>query len=78
MLDLAQMRSGKFRKDNFNFDVKEAIEEILSIQRLKADFCGIRLTLEMKNFPLKAGIDQIVSTEKIDEDMIDYIVCSDI
>ena len=71
------MRSGKFRKDNFNFDVKEAIEEIMSIQRLKADFCGIHLSSEMINFPLKSGVDQIVSISAVDEDMIDYVVCSD-
>ena len=71
------MRSGKFRKDNFNFDVKEAIEEIISIQRLKAYFCGIHLSSEMINFPLKSGVDQIVSISAVDEDMIDYVVCSD-
>ena len=71
------MRSGKFRKDNFNFDVKEAIEEIMSIQRLKADFCGIHLSSEMINFSLKSGVDQIVSITAVDELMIDYVVCSD-
>ena len=31
MLDFAQMRSGKFRKNIYNFDLKEAINEIVSI-----------------------------------------------
>lgn len=44
MLDFAQMRSGKFRKNNNNFDLKEAINEIVSIQMMKAEFCGIQLS----------------------------------
>jgi signal transduction histidine kinase len=71
------MRSGKFRKDNFNFDVREAIEEIMSIQMLKAEFCGIDLSFEMVNFPMKSKFDQIVSNVDIDSDLLDYIVCSD-
>ena len=66
MLDFAQMRSGKFRKDNFNFDVREAIDEMVSIQMLKAEFCGINLTFEMHNFPMKSKFDQIVSNTDID------------
>ena len=44
MLDFAQMRSGKFRKDVCNFDIREAIIEIVSVQKLKADFCAIDLS----------------------------------
>ena len=31
MLDFAQIRSGKFRIESTNFDIREAIEEIVSI-----------------------------------------------
>jgi signal transduction histidine kinase len=55
MLDFAQLRSGKFRKDICNFDIKEAINEIINVQKLKADFCGINLSFVMKKFPLKSG-----------------------
>ena len=51
MLDFAQMRSGKFRKNIYNFDLKEAINEIVSIQMMKAEFCGIQLSFQMINFP---------------------------
>lgn len=66
MLDFAQLRSGKFRKDLFNFDIHEAIQEIVNLKKLKAEFCGINLTLEMHNFPLKEGNNQIISSSIID------------
>ena len=77
MLDFAQMRSGKFRKDIFNFDVRKAIEEMVSIQMLKAEFCGITLSFKMINFPMKSRFEQIVSSSNIDQNKMDYIVCSD-
>jgi hypothetical protein len=62
MLDFAQMRSGKFRKDVCNFDIREAIEEIVNVQKLKADFCAINLSFVMKNFPLKQNLGGISKT----------------
>jgi signal transduction histidine kinase len=50
MLDFAQMRSGKFRKDLSTFDIRVAIEEIVNIQILKAEHIGLRLTSIMLNF----------------------------
>ena len=44
MLDLSQMNSGKFRKNISNFNIKDAIAEIVNIQMMKAEFCGIHLT----------------------------------
>jgi len=37
MLDFAQLKAGKFRKDCSNFNVKDSIEEIMSIQQYKAE-----------------------------------------
>jgi signal transduction histidine kinase len=78
MLDFAQLRSGKFRKDLFNFDVREAIAEIVNIQMLKAEFCGINLCFEMVGFPMKDGTNQIISSSRIDPNMFDFIICSDL
>jgi signal transduction histidine kinase len=78
MLDFAQLNSGKFRKDLFNFNVRDAIEEIVNIQMLKAEFCGINLIFEMIGFPMKDGIDQIISSSSIDPKLFDYIICSDL
>ena len=50
MLDFAQMRSGKFRKDLSTFNIQVAIEEIVNIQILKAEHIGIHLTYIMLNF----------------------------
>lgn len=36
LLDFAQINAGKFRKVNTEFDLREAIEEIVSIQHEKA------------------------------------------
>ena len=43
ILDYAQMKQGKFRKDCTQFDVSEAINEIIQIQKLKAEFLEINL-----------------------------------
>ena len=50
MLDFAQLRNGKLRKDISQFDIYEAIQEIVNLQLDKAKFLGIKLTLEMENF----------------------------
>lgn len=50
MLDFAQIRSGKFRKDQYNFNIEEAIQEIVNVQSMKAEFCGISLSYCLKNF----------------------------
>ena len=70
------MRSGKFRKDNCNFDIKDAVGEIVSVQKLKAEFCAINLSFEMKNFPMKKSISGIQKNNPKDSD-IDYVICSD-
>lgn len=67
ILDFSQLRSGKFRKDIANFNIKEAVEEIVQIQREKAEFCGINLSFTLENFP--------VSEDQIDER--DLIICTD-
>ena len=61
ILDFAQMRSGKFRKDCFNFKLNEAIDEIVSIEQFKADQCGISIDLKYHNF----------------EDESSFLVCTD-
>ena len=43
LLDYAQLKQGKFRKDCTQFDIYEAIEEIIQVQMLKAEFLEIDL-----------------------------------
>ena len=44
ILDFAQLKSGKFRKDVSFFNIEEAIQEIYLIQKEKAEFMGIEVT----------------------------------
>ena len=50
ILDLAMINNGKFRKNCTNFNVQAAIEEIIQIQKHKADNLGIELVSEMEGF----------------------------
>lgn len=43
LLDFAQLNAGKFRKVVRQFDLREAIEEIVAIQKDKASMGGIKL-----------------------------------
>ena len=43
LLDFAQINAGKFRKVVTHFDVRDAIEEVVSIQNDKAKMAGIKL-----------------------------------
>ena len=50
MLLLAQINEGKFRKECSNFDIREAVKEIMRIQQDKADFKDITFTCEFNGF----------------------------
>ena len=41
LMDFAKLKSGNFRKDINNFDIRKAILDIMQAHREKADFCGI-------------------------------------
>ena len=51
VIGLAQIKSGKFTKILEHFDVKTAVEEIVSIQKLSATQRNVRLQCEFFNFP---------------------------
>ena len=46
LLDFAQLNAGKFRKTVKKFDLKDAIEEMISVQKDKASMGGIQLSCE--------------------------------
>ena len=50
MLSLAQIEKDKFRINLSTFDVREAVAEVVSIQKDKADFNQIRLSQEFSGF----------------------------
>lgn len=43
LLDFAQINAGKFRKVIKEFDLREAIDEVIAIQQEKAIMQGIKL-----------------------------------
>ena len=51
MLSLGQINNpGKFRKNCSNFNIEEAIKEIMEIQQAKADYQGIQLISSYTGF----------------------------
>ena len=49
LLDYAQIKAGKFRKNISTFNIRDVIEEVVSIQRSKAQAKGIDLPIEFVN-----------------------------
>ena len=49
LLDFAQIKAGKFRKNIKQFNIKEAIQQVLDIQSYKAQKQGIELSVEYAN-----------------------------
>ena len=50
MISFAQINSDNFRKNCRNIDIRDSIEEIIMIQRHKAEFNRISLTCEFSGF----------------------------
>ena len=48
-LDFAQIKSGKFRKNISTFNIREAIEEVMCIQRQNANDKDIRFYVTYQN-----------------------------
>ena len=51
LLDYAQIKAGKFRKNISTFDIRESIEKVMCIQREKAHEKGIEFSTQFINFP---------------------------
>ena len=45
-LDYSQIKQGKFRKNLVEFDLKESVEKVMSVQKQWAEEKGIDLKLE--------------------------------
>ena len=50
LLSLAQIERGNFRKSKVRFDLREAVDEIMKIQKQKADSKNIVLTQQLVGF----------------------------
>ena len=49
LLDYAQIKAGKFRKNIKIFNIRKSIEKVVSMQRLKADSKGLSMPIEFEN-----------------------------
>ena len=47
ILDFAQIKEDKFRKNIQNFDLKEKIQEVINVQQYKAEQLGINVSVEV-------------------------------
>ena len=58
LLDYAQIKAGKFRKNISTFDIRESVEKVMCIQRKNAEEKGIDFKVSYINFSdPKEGID---------------------
>jgi signal transduction histidine kinase len=53
MLDLSQIKSGKFRKIIKEFDIRKSVEKVMSIQRKQANEKGLDFTVEFHNIAME-------------------------
>jgi len=49
MLDYAQIKSDNFRKVSQQFDIRQSIEKVMTIQRRKAQDSNLEFTAEFVN-----------------------------
>lgn len=50
LLDYAQIKAGKFRKNISTFDIRESVEKVMCIQRTKAEEKGLEFYAQYENF----------------------------
>ena len=50
LLDYSQIKAGKFRKNIKQFNLKEALEDIMILFKRNAEIIGLDFFLEFKNF----------------------------
>ena len=50
LLDFAQIKGDKFRKNNLVFNIKDAVEKVMSIQRQKAINKDLEFEADFINF----------------------------
>ena len=54
ILDFAQIKEDKFRKNIQNFDLKENIQEVINVQQYKAEQLGINVSVEVDGGKMNA------------------------
>ena len=65
LLDFAQIKSGKFRKNISKFNIREAIEQVMCIQRQNANDKGIDFYATFKNITIQETRTQSLGSSLI-------------
>ena len=73
ILDFAQLSQGRFRQYNCSFNLIQAFDDVLNIQKYKAEEFGINLKLEYENFEQLLGNQKKIQLQLDD----DITVCTD-
>lgn len=68
MLDYAQIKAGKFRKNISTFDIRESVEKVMCIQRKKA---------EEKNLEFKVSYFNLSDNEDDNGDLSNTVIRTD-
>ena len=50
ILDFAQLKSGMFRKNCKKFNLEDAINEVILVQKMKAEYLGVKLYCVFEGF----------------------------
>ena len=84
LLDYAQIKAGKFRKQNLRFDIRESVEKVMCIQRQRAQERGIDFRVVFENFQnissqsalkmIENGVDDTKADER---GRFSPVICSD-
>ena len=77
LLDYAQINGGLFRQDCQNINIKDSIEEVMLVQKFKAESLGIHLQSKLVGFPLKEDAQIPMNGNENAEDQFDFIICTD-
>ena len=57
LLDYAQIKAGKFRKNITSFNIRESIEKVMCIQRMKAEEKNIDFNVQFINISSNVDVD---------------------
>ena len=60
VLGIAQLKSGKFRKNVTRFNIKKAVDDIVEIQQYSADQKNINIDVRFMNKRLTSDLSPII------------------
>ena len=59
LLDFSQIKNGKFRKNIKAFNIRDAVYDVMKVQRIKAQEKGIQFTANFEGIAFDSRVNQI-------------------